>query len=179
VKDFSKIASPLIMATMQKGKRERSPACTEAFETLGTTLVDKVLILPDWDKPFRIDFDASLVGIGGVLSQQQEGEWRPVAFFSRHLSARERNYSATERELMAGVETIEHFKAFVYGRPFLAVTDHQPLKAMIETDFPKNKSARWLNRLNNYEFTIEYRKGTTHGNADVVGRLPRTKEGFE
>ncbi len=73
MKDLSKIASPLIMAIMQKDKMEWSPACTEAFETLRTTLVDKVLILPDLDKPFRIDFDASLVGIGGVLSQQQRG----------------------------------------------------------------------------------------------------------
>jgi hypothetical protein len=68
-----------------------------------------------------------------------------VVFFSRHLSAR-------ERVLMAGVEAIEHFKPFVCGIEFLAVTDHQPLNAMVEMDNPKNKLARWLDRLRNYEW---------------------------
>ena len=49
--------------------------------------------------------------------------------------------------------------------------DHQPLKALMEIENPTNKLARWIDRLNNYKFTIEYRKGTTNGNADALSRM--------
>ena len=122
-------------------------------------------------EPFRVEFDASGVDIGAVLSQQHGKDWKPVAYFSRHLTQRERNLSTTERELMAGIEACEHFKPFLYGQPFVAVTDHQPLRALLTMENPKNKLARWLDRLNNFDVTIEYRGGKTNGNADGLSRL--------
>ncbi len=95
------------------------------------------LQLPNMKEPFRVEFDASGVGIGAVLSQQHGKDWKRVAYFSRHLEQRERNLSTTERELMAGIEACEHFKPFLYGQSFVAVTDHQPLRALLTMENPK------------------------------------------
>ena len=97
--------------------------------------------------------------------------WRPVSYFSKKLTPREQNYSTTERELYAIVLAIEHFRQFLYGIEFDVITDHQPLKYMFTVENPANRLARWLDRLKNYNFNIEYRKGNTNGNADALSRM--------
>jgi len=130
-----------------------------------------VLILPEHDQPFRIEADASKYGIGGVLSQFRNGSWRPVSYFSKHLSKTEMNYSASEREMLAIVLSVERFKQYVYGREFLILTDHMPLKFLLTADVPDARLARLMNRLLIYTYTIEYRAGKSHGNADALSRM--------
>ncbi len=68
-------------------------ACQHAFDQLKETLVsDRVLVLPNYDKPFKLETDASGYGVGAVLSQQVDKQWKPIAYFSKHLSSTERNY---------------------------------------------------------------------------------------
>ena len=85
--------------------------------------VDNVLILPDYEQPFRVEADASKFGVGGVLSQQRDGQSKPVAYFSKHLSKTESNYSASEREMLAIVFSVERFKQYVYGREFVILSE--------------------------------------------------------
>ena len=85
---------------------------------------------------FVIECDASKYGIGGVLSQKTGKNFQPVAFFSKHLSKTEKNYSTSERELLAIVLSVEHFNQFVYGREFKIITDHEPLKYLATVDAP-------------------------------------------
>ena len=75
----------------------------EAFDALKQALTTApVLAHPDPQRQWTVQTDASGVAIGGVLSQQQDdGTMRPVAFWSHKLNSAQRNYSATERELMA------------------------------------------------------------------------------
>jgi hypothetical protein len=63
--------------------------------------VNHVLKLPDFDQPFRIETDASQFGIGGVLSQKHNGYWRPVAYYSKHLSKTEKNYSTIRKRVIS------------------------------------------------------------------------------
>ena len=86
-----------------------------------------MLILPDFSKPFKLDTDSSDFGIGSVLSQEMDGEDRPVAYFAKHMSKAERNYSTSENELLAIVKSMEFFKQYLYDKEFVLVTDHQPL----------------------------------------------------
>jgi hypothetical protein len=66
---------------------------------------------------------------------------------------------------------VKHFKQMLYGRPFRVITDHQPLKSLLKSDDISPTLLRWLEYLKLFEFTIEYRSGKTHGNADALSRL--------
>ena len=81
------------------------------------------------------------------------------------------NYSASEREMLAIVLSVERFKQSVYGREFLILTDHMPLKFLLTADVPDARLARLMNRLLIYTYTIEYRAGRSHGNADALSRM--------
>ena len=173
IRDCANLCSPLICLTTKPKAFEWTESCEYAFKLLKGMLVsvDNVLILPDYEQSFRVEADASKFGVGGVLSQQRDGQWKPVAYFSKHLSKTESNYSASEREMLAIVLSVERFKQYVYGREFVILSDHQPLKYLLTADVPDARLARLLNRLRIYNYTIDYRMGSKHGNADALSRM--------
>ena len=171
IKDFSKIASPLHRLTTKKKCFEWDNECETAFNDLRTALTsEKVLAYPDFDLVFKLETDASNYGLGAVLSQQHDKTWRPIAYWSKHPNQTERNYSTIEREAYAIVLAVEHFCSFLYGKRFIVSTDHQPLKWLISLKNPSPRLARWVIRLRNFEFDIEYKKGLLNGNADALSR---------
>ncbi|CAF1143451.1 unnamed protein product [Brachionus calyciflorus] len=74
----------------------------------------------------RLETDASDIGLGAVLSQKRDGEWKPIAYWSRQLIKSEQNYSATEKEALAIVEAMEHFRVYLYGSEFGCVALNRP-----------------------------------------------------
>ena len=128
--------------------------------------------MPCFDKEFILETDACDYGIGAVLSQEQDGQARPIEYFSKHLNKAQRNYSASEKELYAIFAAIEHFKQYLFGREFTVVSDNQPLKWLLTAAQPASRLARWLIHLQNYLFKIVYREGHKNGNADGLSRLP-------
>jgi len=66
-----------------------------------------VLALPRREGKFRIEVDASGHAIRGVLLQEQEGKWKPVAFLSRTMSSTERNYEIYDKKLLAIVKALD------------------------------------------------------------------------
>ena len=92
-----------------KGKKEWKweKEHQEAFEELKEKITSQlVLSLPRREGKFRIEMDASGHAIGGVLSQEQDGKWKPIAFLSRMMQAVERNYKIYDKELLAIVEAL-------------------------------------------------------------------------
>jgi hypothetical protein len=180
IPNFSTIASPLIKST-EKGKEFRwTEDCQTAFDELRTIVCsERVLILPDFDNEFRLEADASNVGVGAVISQQVKSSWKPIAYFSKHLSKVERNYSTSEKELLAIVLSMEYFKQFLYGRHFEVFTDHEPLKYLLITDDLAPRLSRWMARLRMFDFRVTYRSGKKNGNADALSRIPQEKESDE
>ena len=128
-------------------------------------------MLPVFDQPFQLSADASNYGVGSVLEQEKELKWHPIAYFSKHLNKTERNYSTSEKELYAIVLSVEHFRQFLYGTTFTVYTDHAPLQFLLKIKNPSSRLMRWINRLNMFNFSIQYRKGSKHGNADSMSRL--------
>jgi hypothetical protein len=103
-----------------------------AFDNLKADLTsDSVLAHPRFEQLFILSTDASDYPISTILSQLHNGKERPISFASRMLNAAERNYSTTQKELLAVVFGTQIYRCFLYGRKFKFVTDHAALKWLI------------------------------------------------
>jgi len=77
------------------------------FEELKKKITSQpVLSLPKREGKFRVEMDTSEHAIGGVLSQEQGGKWKPIAFLSRTIQPVERNYEIYDKKLLAIVEAL-------------------------------------------------------------------------
>ena len=175
VKDFANIAAPLHELQKQGRPFRWTSEAQEAFETLkGALASPPILAMPNDTGQFVLDTDASDVAIGAVLSQVQDGVEKVIAFASRSLDRRECNYCVTRRELLAVVHFLKHFKQYLLGRHFTVRTDHAPLTWLRHTPEPIGQQARWLEVMEEYDFTVAHRSGKKHTNADALSRRPCT-----
>ena len=130
IPNFAAIAAPLTDLTKSGGPREIEwgDAQQKAFETLKARLATSpILHLPDAEKVFILRTDASDTGLGAVLMQPEGDQNFPVCYASRKLLPREQKYSVIERECLALVWAIAKFHIYLYGKEFIAETDHHPL----------------------------------------------------
>lgn len=143
----------------------------KAFATLKHCVCNPpILRLPDLSKPFVLQTDASSEGIGAILLQDENGVKHPVAFASKKLLPRERNYSTIEREALAIVWGIQKFENFLYGQQFYLETDHQPLQYLNNAKFQNGRLMRWALALQPYRFTVRAIKGSHNVGADFLSR---------
>ena len=172
VPHFADIARPLYQVTTQKLFSWSTEAET-AFLTLKQALTSApILGYPRPEGQLILDTDASNFAVGAVLSQVQDGEERVLAYYSQVLNQQERNYCVTRRELLAVVKAVSHFHHYLYGHHFHTRTDHAALRWLFSFRHPEGQLARWLERLQEYDFTIQYRPGIAHTNADAMSRRP-------
>lgn len=175
IRGFSSIAAPLSKLTGSKNGISLfkwSEEAETAFNNLKEALTTApVLSCPDFTKPFSIHCDASSVGIGGVLIQNVEGIEHPIAYYSRCLNTHERNYGITERELLAVLDSVTHFRPYIEGAHFSVITDHSSLKWLGSLSNPSGRLARWSSRLSQFSFDVIHRKGTQHVVPDVLSRM--------
>ncbi|GBN62843.1 Retrovirus-related Pol polyprotein from transposon 17.6 [Araneus ventricosus] len=173
VRNFSAIARPLHKLTEARSNFNWTEECEKSFNSLKQALITSpILTCPRTDKEFILDTDASNEGIGAGDSQKIGNEECVIAFFSKSLGKPERNYCVMRKELLAIVKSIEHFHHYLYGRKFLLRTNHASLRWLLNFKEPEGQIARWIQRLQEYDFEIQHRKGTSHGNADALSRRP-------
>ncbi|XP_073057376.1 uncharacterized protein [Primulina eburnea] len=172
IKDYGKIARPLTeqLKKNQFGWEEKAQG---AFERLKQAMVTApVLRMPDFSKEFVIECDASGMGIGAVLNQ----EGQPIAFYSKALADRALSKSTYERELMALVLAVQHWRHYLLGRKFVVIIDHKPLKNLLQQRITTPDQQYWLAKLMGYEFEIKHRAGAENGAADALSRRESTGE---
>ena len=180
---FFAIAEPLNYLMRKEVEFKWGPQQESAFCELKHRLMNPpVLAYPDFSETsghFILDTDASSGhGIGAVLSQKQpDGTERVLAYGSRALHYHEKDYCATYLEMLALVDSIDHFRYYLLGRNFLVRTDHHALKWLMSFKQPEGQVARWLERLQEYNFTVKHRPGLSHANVDALSRKPRRKHG--
>jgi hypothetical protein len=114
-----------------------------------------------------VDTNASNFGIGGVLSQIQDGQERVIAYYCKTLNKAKRNYCVTQRELLAIVRTLEQFHKYLYGQPFHLRTDHCALTWLMTLKNLEGQTARCIQRIQVYNFTSDHRQGRKN-NADAL-----------
>ena len=154
--------------------------CQEGFDALKHALTTApVLAYPDYTQPFILETDASLKGLGAVLSQKgKDGEVRIIAYASRSLRPSERSmrdYSSAKIELMALKWSVcKKFKDYLLGSKFTVFTDNNPL-VYVKTSKLGAAQIRWLSELALYDFDIVYRTGRSNLVADALSRRPEAE----
>uniref|UniRef100_A0A4W5LZ43 ribonuclease H n=1 Tax=Hucho hucho TaxID=62062 RepID=A0A4W5LZ43_9TELE len=128
VQNFSAVAAPISALTKGKGTKILwSSEAEEAFEELKCRFTSApILTLPDPEKPFVVEVDASDMGVGAILSQRGvDNKLHPCAFLSHRLSPAERNYDVGDRELLAVKLALKEWRHWLEGaqHPFLVLTD--------------------------------------------------------
>ena len=133
----------------------------------------------DPDLPLVLATDSSSYGLGAVLSHRTpKGVERPIAYASRSLSETEKKYSQIEKEALSLVWGVKKFQTYLEGRHFTLVTDHQPLKYIMDPGkaVPVTAAARiqrWCLFLGAFSYSIEFRGTKQHANCDGLSRLPQ------
>ena len=170
---YADIASPLTMLT-GKGMPEKvrwGAEQEEAFVKLKQQLNQSpILKLPDFNKTFILKVDASDVGLGAALMQEFGGVEFPIAYASRKLMQRERNYAVVEKECLAIVWAVKRFEFFLYGRCFEIHTDHLPLTFMHTKKLTNKRIMRWAMALQEFRFRLVSIKGRDNVAADYLSR---------
>lgn len=177
INDLATKSEPLRRLTRKgtpfKWGKEQEKAFSILKEELANT---DTLAYFDTKAETRIIADASPVGLGAILLQKQKGENRVVYYASRSLSDVERRYSQTEKEALALIWACERFHQYIYGIDFILETDHKPLEFIYsKRSKPSARIERWMLRLQNYHFTIEYKPGSQNL-ADSLSRLMKQSD---
>ena len=184
IPNFAKIATPLHQLTHKDVAFAWTQDCKEAFDTLKLKLTTApVLAYPRFDSDFILETDASILGLGAVLSQvQDDAKPHPISYASRALSNSEKNYAITELETLAVVWAISHYHHHLYGHCVTVLTDHSAVKAVLETSNPTGKHARWWTKVYGRgvkEVRIIYRAGRENASADALSRSPQAPAPLE
>ena len=129
--NFSVIAEPLTNLLGKRVKFIWTDNCQKSFEKLKAILKSApVLLAPRFDKEFKLAVDASDVGAGSVLLQEDDnGNDHPVCYYSKKFNKHQRNYSTVEKECLSLILALQHFEVYLASSvaPIVIFTDHNPL----------------------------------------------------
>ncbi|KAL4312967.1 hypothetical protein GQ457_01G036970 [Hibiscus cannabinus] len=167
IKGFATIAAPISDLLRKSEKFEWTSDAQLAFDNLKLLLSEAPLLgLPCFDKDFVVETDASGVGIGAVLTQDN----RLLAYFSQKLSPRMQGASTYHREMFAITQAVGKWRQYLLGRRFIILTDQKSLRELTQQTIQTPEQQRWLSKLIGYDFEIRYRPGKLNSVADALSR---------
>ncbi|MCH85549.1 transposon Tf2-1 polyprotein, partial [Trifolium medium] len=141
IQNYGKIGPKPLTELTKKDNFSWGSEASLAFEQLKTVMTTSpVLVLPNFNLPFEVECDAAGRGLGAVLMQNRQ----PIAFFSKALSDGNLAKSVYEKELMALVLSIQHWRHYLLGRPFVVYTDHKSLKHFLQQRISSPDQQCWL-----------------------------------
>ena len=179
ISNFSTIVSPLFELLKDKNKFVWNDIHNNSFTSFKNCLASiPSLQIADFNKQFYIYVDASSVGIGGCLMQENEcGDHLPVCFYSKKLTECQRSYSNSEREALALVMCFRAFKTYLSDN-VIVFTDHQPLKFILSMADKNHKILRYKLELDPYNIIIKHVPGKLNKIADYLSRCQVSNSDF-
>ena len=192
IPDFSRRAKPLYDLLGDEQKKQlkhkgqapskKKVVWTEkhqkVLEELINILISRpVIAYPDFDREFHLHVDASQIGLGAILYQQQaSGRMAVVAYGSRTLTPAEKNYHlhSGKLEFLALKWAVsERFRDYLYyAKGFTVYSDNNPLtyiKTSAKLDATRH---RWLADIADFNFELKYKPGRLNTDADGLSRMP-------
>ena len=115
--------------------------------------------------------DASYLAIGAVLGQREGEKPHVVNYARKTLNEAQRNYTTTEKELLAVVYALDKFLAYLVGSDIIIFTDHSALKYLLTKPNAKARLIRWVLLLQEFNLQIKDKKGVENVMADHLSRL--------
>uniref|UniRef100_A0A3Q1K565 Gypsy retrotransposon integrase-like protein 1 n=2 Tax=Anabas testudineus TaxID=64144 RepID=A0A3Q1K565_ANATE len=175
IRGYSKVAAPLHALTSVNTPFVWTAEAEKAFGHLKTLFTTApILTLPDTQRQFIIEVDASGTGVGAVLSQRsgKDNKVHPCAFFSRRLTDAEKNYDIGNRELLALKLAFEEWRHWLEGavQPVLVWTDHRNLEYINSARRLNARQARWSLFFSRFNFLLSYRPGSRNTKPDALSR---------
>ena len=187
VPNYSMIAQPLIELTKKAVPFHWEEPQVKAFETLKSLMCCRpILRQPNYKKPFFLATDASAYGVGAVLSQEgglhprtKKSIQHPIAYYSATFTPTERNYDIYERELLAILKVLEHWRSHLAATeiPVTVLTDHANLTFWKNPRKVNRRVARWFATLQDYNLLIKHVLGKLHAAPNMLSRPPGTDKG--
>ena len=176
IPNLASISDKLWKLTRNKVKWNWTAEHQKQFDQVKTTIIENALGYFNKDWTTYLEVDASPVGTGAVLFQedpQDSEDKKIIMFWSQSFTDIEERYSQIEKEALAIVLGCEKFKIYLVGKPFFLITDNKAMELILKN--PKSKPParilRWNLRLMEYHHDIIHRPGKTNI-ADFLSRNP-------
>ena len=152
IQDFSKLSKPLCELLAKDAKFVWDERCQKSFDQLKQFLTTALIVrAPNWQLPFEVMCDASDFAIGAVLGQREDGKPYVIYYASKTLNEAQKNYTTTEKELLAVVFALDKFRAYLVGSFIIVFTDHSALKYLLTKQDAKARLFRWILLLREFD----------------------------
>ena len=173
INQFAKLSNPL----HELSKKGVDFLWGESHEHAFTALKESMTTAPvlrhyDPTLPITLETDASDYALGAILSQEQDGITRPVAFSSRKMLPAELNYPVHDKEFLAIFNAFKEWRHYLEGSQvrIQVLSDHRSLEYFLTTKQLTRRQARWSEYMADFHFTIEYRSGKKSTKPDALSR---------
>ena len=171
VKDFAIIAKPLTNLTKKNVRFKWDETCQNAYETLIERITSApILTPPTFDRPFYLTTDASIEGIGCVLSQVHDDIHKPIAFYSRALNNAEKKYPIYQLEGLAMKVALQKFRYYIYGYEIIIRSDNKPVIQIFKNNQCEGPLSKYLAIILEYSPKFQYIPGKENFCADFLSR---------
>ena len=172
IEHYSMKSLPLVKLTKKNQPFQWKKEQEDAFQSLKNACISApTLINFRPNLPLRMETDASDLALRACISQNQNGNWHPIAYFSRKFSPAEQKYDVHNKELLAIISALQHWRVYMHSCSELEIlTDHKNLQHFNTSKALNGRQIRWSQLIQEYDFKITYNPGRDNGRADALSR---------
>lgn len=123
-----------------------------------------ILAMPDYSQPLTLDTDACHTEVGAILSQHG----KHISYFSRALTPKYLCLFTYEKELLAILMVVQHWRYYMLGGYFIILIDQRSIKYSANQRLSIMLQHKWSTKLLGYDYEIRYKQGTGNTTTDAV-----------